>query len=332
MVISIPEGLERWLYECKWTPLNAKRVGGGYAADLYELTIQTELNERIEAVYKSFAAGRNQELYLYKEILPCLADSYAPIEIGRIESNQEQGILLMNGGTVLKSFLSAQPPEARGRTVVKAAEFLADMHIANEQRAETMMAEGRLQAYPVDSSMQWGADAIAAVDWLVQRGLASVQSPHLEKLQYIIDWFYPKLETYMQGRSTITHGDPHFFNILVNEGRFVLIDWEFICVTVPQRDMAIFLQDILDPTLNQSAKTAYYEALAKAGWPVDVPSFEATFQACFLDNTLMMLGWEVHKFREGHLTEQELAEIVSTKLRWIEESYHILRANEVSAE
>jgi|GEM_PF-3418902 len=151
-----------------------------------------------------------------------------------------------------------------------------------------------------------------------------VDASILSEISAMMEWFYPRYPGFMAGRTTITHGDPHLENLLFQHDHFCLIDWEYTAVAVPSRDFAILLQDVLDDDMRHSLRTTYWDRLRQNGWRVDEDAFETTYQACLFDNTLMMLGWEVSKFRNGHLNQPELEVIVATKLRWLRECFRRL--------
>ncbi len=151
-----------------------------------------------------------------------------------------------------------------------------------------------------------------------------VDASILSEISVMMEWFYPRYPGFMDGRTTITHGDPHLENLLFQHGRFCLIDWEYTAVTVPSRDFAILQQDVLDDDMRNSLRTTYWDRLRQNGWRVDDDAFEIAYQACLFDNTLMMLGWEVSKYRNGHLNQPELEVIVATKLRWLRECFRRL--------
>ncbi|MHB1682386.1 MAG: phosphotransferase family protein [Bacilli bacterium] len=151
-----------------------------------------------------------------------------------------------------------------------------------------------------------------------------VDASVVSEIGAMMAWFYPRYPGFMDGRTTITHGDPHLENLLFQHGRFCLIDWEYTAVAVPSRDLAILLQDVLEDDMRHSLRTVYWDRLRQNGWRVDDDAFEIGYQACLFDNTLMMLGWEVSKYRNGHLNQPELEVIVATKLRWLRECFRRL--------
>jgi hypothetical protein len=329
MTVQIPNGLQEWLRDNGWEAVQIEPVEGGFAATVYRLhargnarantAAQEDVKKDIHAVYKQFAPGRIEELHLYHRLLSHLR-SYAPRLYGSVDTPGEVGIIIEDVGKPLKFMLSGLERSEQEHLIRRAATWLAQFHADVEGETQEWLRSGVIGHYPVDSARKWGQDAIEALMWIQEQHLCGIEANFLEQLKSYVEWFYASLPAWMTGRMTLTHGDPHLENWMVRHGEFRLIDWEYACVTVPQRDLAIFLQDVLDEHLHFVARTTYWNCLRDRGWPVDDPQFLTSYAACLFDNTLMMLGWEVYKFKQGHLHRSELEALVPRKLRWLKQS------------
>jgi hypothetical protein len=331
--VQIPNGLQEWLRNNGWEAIRIEPVVGGFAAKVYRFhacvnaranprvktTGQEDVKEEIHAVYKEFAPGRIEERHLYDRLLVHLP-TYAPRVYGYVDTPGEVGIVLEDVGTPLKSVLSGLGRTEKEHLIRRAVTWLAEFHADVEENAQAWLRSDVISVYPMDSARAWGKAAIEALMWLTEQHLCEIDIEFLKELHDTVEWFYASLPAWMAGRMTLTHGDPHQENWMVHNGEFRLIDWEYACVAVPHRDLAIFLQDVLDEHLHVVARTTYWNCLRDRGWPVDDPQFLTSYAACLFDNTLMMLGWEVDKFKQGHLHRSELEALVPHKLRWLKQS------------
>ena len=284
----------------------------------------------MDAVYKQFAPGRAQEFELYSGVLQRIP-GYVPKLLLWTRTADEPGILIEDVGRPLKELLRDLDTVTSTRMTTntrmavqiqllqQAAVWLAQLHIQYEALSQTWLQSGLLGEYPFDSSQTWADEALEHLHWLQEQGLCQIGPDTISFIQTVVKKFYSEYPKWLVGRVTVTHGDPHLENVLVTHqgDEFRLIDWEYTCVTVPQRDLSIFVQDVLDARLHEMVVKTYWDAMREAGWNVDGPEFRTTYLACLLDNTFMMLGWEIYKFREHYLTLAELEIIVAVKLSWI---------------
>lgn len=313
---ALPAGLRHWLRQRGWRVSGAAPIIGGYAASLYKIQIDDAAGLVRDAVYKRFAKGREQEVVLYGRVFAGIPD-LAPQVLGHIKEGDEAGILMADAGEPLKSALKRLHPAEQQRLLTDAILWLAALHIQFEASLAELIKRGLKSRYPLQSSVSWAHFSLGMLKWM--------DPDQAEHIAAMCDWFYPRYETWLRGRLTLTHGDPHLENILISDGKFRLIDWEASCAAVPQRDLAVILQDVLDDGQHAALRKTYLERLGSAGWGVDQPEFHDAFAAAFFDNTLMMLGWEIHKYREGHLAFEEISTILRTKVVWIVESFFHLR-------
>lgn len=303
-----------------WQVLSCERIVGGYAAEPFYIRARDADGREIAAVYKKLAPGRTTELALY----PILGQvpHGVPQLYGVVEEADEQGILLEAAGVPLKGILQAAKRDEQERWLLRVTEMLAELHVQMAVQAARWLAAGVIGPYPYESSVQWGQDAVRELSWLVEQGLMEAQV--VTDVRHMVAAFVPRYRDWTAGRTTFTHGDPHLENVLTDGAAVRLIDWEWACVAVPQRDLSILLQDVLDDALHAFAVAAFAEALRRRGWAVVEEEFETAWQACLFDNTLMMLGWEIGKYRDGHVSRAELEAIMTAKLRWLRQSYAAL--------
>ncbi len=320
MKSQLPLGLQSWLSEQGWFIIQAIQLVGGFSAILYKIRVRTQLNAEIEIIYKQGTPNRTQELVLYKEVL-CHLKHYAPRLLGNIQTVAEHGIIIEYAGQPLKSVISQQS-RAQKKTLLDAAVvWLATMHIEFAQMSRAWLQSGCLDLYSIESAYAFAQTSIQALQWLCKQRLCNLEISTTFEVQRMAEWFYPRYPKWQTGRRTLTHGDTHLENLLQNGHHYCLIDWEYACIAVPSRDLTIFLQDILEDDLHNHVRKTYQDYLAQHGWDIKTTNFEETYQACLFENTLMMLGWEIQKFRTGNLTKSELEKIVRTKLKWLRQCY-----------
>lgn len=317
----LPPMIRDWLVTQHWRVHVVEPLVGGFAARLFRMDATTPAGERRYWIYKHLAHDRKQELTLYSTVLHGRSDLIPEIVVC-LSQGDETGILMADCGLTLKHALALQPSTGRLQLLASAVTWLADLHIRCEGQLLDLVASGLTAAYPVHSSISWADFALVQLQWIAddQLGQGLLPMP-MTKLQEMRDWFYPRYTQWLCGRVTLTHGDPHHENMICAQGAFRLIDWEATCVAVPQRDLAIFLQDVLDGSQHEALSQVYQARLRSAGWDVDDPDFRLSFAAVFFDNTLMMLGWEIHKYRQGYLTQPEILRITRVKLCWLQTSF-----------
>lgn len=314
------DGLERLLRDLGWQVQSIEPMPGGYAAELYRLTARDRQGAAVDAVYKRFSPGRAQELPLYAKIAPALPYGL-PTLYGTVQHGDEQGILMEESGVVLKSVFQQQQPAEQQETLSALVRMFAQLHVTFADQGATWLTEGTVSPYPYESSETWAQDSARQLAFLAERGLCGVTSDTVQEIEGMIGAFYPRYPTWTSGRQAFTHGDPHMENILLDLGQVRLIDWEYASLALPQRDLSILLQDVLDDELHTYAWRLYQAELQERGWEVDPITFLQGFTACLFDNTLMMLGWEIGKYRNGYLDVAELEIIVQVKIGWIRRSY-----------
>lgn len=310
-----------WLSANGYRTRMVEPITGGYAATLYRLEVNTPTGAACTLVYKRLTSERQAEWVLYQTVLRGRTE-LIPHVVACLQSDTETGILMQDEGPTLKSVLAPLDPLAQRPLLEQAATWLADLHVHYEHHVAALVVQGLQPTYPIASAASWSEWAIEELHRLCEDACAPLLDvSQVRALDSMRAWFYPRYPRWLAGRCTLTHGDPHHENLLVAHSGFRLIDWEATCVAVPQRDLAIFLQDILDESLHAAVTSAYFNHLQANGWKTTEPSFLRSFAAVFFDNTLMMLGWEVHKYYGGYLSQEELARIMRVKLHWLAASF-----------
>ncbi|ASS74354.1 hypothetical protein CIG75_04725 [Tumebacillus algifaecis] len=313
------DGWQALIRDKGWQVLASDKLSGGFTGSLYRLHLRDEAGQDVRAVFKRFAPDRKAELAFYERVVPHLP-SGVPKLYGIVP---DEGILIEDAGTALKPiFIKSDLGRQRG-LLERVVTVLADMHATLAVKSQLWLVEGIVTPYPFDSSIAFAQEALAELHRQIEQ-LAGVNEALLAELRMIESFFYPRYPDYVSDKQTFTHGDPHMENILLDAGRIRLIDWEYASLAVPERDLAILLQDVLDVRLHSFALTVFRQELAKRGWVI-TDDFERSFTACLLDNTLMMLGFELWKYRHGHLSKAEIETILPLKIAWIRNAYTRLK-------
>jgi thiamine kinase-like enzyme len=322
-VFIILKKLDELLARLGWKREAIEEIKGGYAAKLYRLQVVQEDGERLRVVYKQLAPERTAELGLYRELLREVPHGI-PKLYGTVEDAEEQGILVEDAGDVLKPVFQQESLAGKKAILQAVVGVLAELHVTMERKSQEWLMTGKAGAYPFASSVEWGEQAVEQLEWLAGQGLFGVNGDVVEEVRGIVGAFYPRYPEWTQGRTTFTHGDPHMENVLLDRGHYRLIDWEWACVSLPQRDLSILIQDVLDTELHGFAWEVYVQELRQRGWQVlgeEQERFENGFVACLLDNTLMMLGWEIGKYRDGYVSAEEMEAILKAKVAWVRECW-----------
>lgn len=318
--MELGRALTDWSNDKGWRIVASEPVFGEHAAVLTRLGFTTPDGVSIPAVYKRFATSRATEASLYPLIAKELGH-FAPQWFGTVMGDGEYGIVLADAGMPVKRYLDEHPSRQQ-ECLVEVARWLASLHISHESTAREWLDRGLLQTYPFDAIQAWWQQALDGLEWAERQDVGGITPQLRRELDRLTQSIGPQLSELMTGRQTLTHGDPHLGNILLNPTGFCLVDWEFACASVPQRDLSVLVQDILDPALFDGTKSAFEQTLAAAGWNTNDSAFQRTFNACLFDNTLMMIGWEIQNVRRGHSLVPPLDARLRIKLDWLLSSGH----------
>ncbi len=229
-------------------------------------------------------------------------------------------LILPDLGPSLKDRVAAMPEEERVGPLIAAARRLAALHVQGAELGGKWRTEGLLNAYPLQSSIEWARQSLEALRKL---SLAGWKVP-VNRWQRRADQIYAHLQAWTDQAQpwTLVHGDAHLGNLLCTEdGQLTLVDWEYFALAPPQRDITVLLQDVFEPKLGERVVQAWQESLAGAGMPVDRPEFRRMLEASRFDNTLMMLACDIRAFWRGTTGEGALEKTVAAKLGWLEEAF-----------
>ncbi|MDA8119497.1 MAG: aminoglycoside phosphotransferase family protein [Gammaproteobacteria bacterium] len=325
---DLPAGIRDWLVHNGWNADDVSLLHGGHTASLYRFCARKIDPERQsgswDLIYKHCVPSRSGEIPILQALSAELAD-FMPDILTVLDSQSERGVLMNNGGSTLKSILADSPEPASEIVLTQFAQFLATLHLSCAKKAKVWNERHALPSYPFDSSRVYANDALKRLSWLANQHIVDgFEQAQVEALHRQAESFYPSFESRVSGVSTLTHGDPHLDNVLLRNHVFHLIDWEFACLATPERDLAIFLQDVLDEKLYQTAYTAYISAMMRGGWSMLSRESKASYLSWLFDNTLMMLGWEIEKLSNGHVDAVTFRRVFAVKYRRMEEAYDAL--------
>lgn len=303
--------LQQALAEMGWSLIEQERVVGGFTGTLYRLRLRDQVGAEVRAVYKRFAEGRDAERTFYQQVVPLLAHGVP--RLYRIVA--EKGLLIEDAGKSVKSIFRSGDAASQKEILAGIVALFAELHASLEQVSDAWRQDGLVSPYPFHSSIDFANEALVELDEQLGK-LDGVDRALLAELREIASFFYPRYQRYVEGRQTFTHGDPHMENILHDGRQFRLIDWEYSSLAVPVRDVTILLQDVLDQSLHPFVLDLYRSEMEIRGWVFEA-DFDDAYTACMLDNTLMMLGFELWKYRQGHLKKAEIETILAIKCGWI---------------
>ena len=235
-------------------------------------------------------------------------------------------VLLPDLGPSLKQRMTTYSPEHRFRLLQTLVLQLAAMHVRFRPFSSTWAQSGLLQKYSVQASKSWmmmalhGMAGLADQGWPDARAQARATRDKLETIgPHLEAWTNQSVDL------TVIHGDAHLGNWLVRrDASLALMDWEYLSVGAPARDLAVLFQDVWDPDQRQMLFELWSRALHQAGWTVAVPEFLRAYQATWFDNTIMMLAFDIQQFRQGRLGTEDLRRIWEIKLSWLDQAYEAL--------
>ena len=325
---KLPSAVLRYCQEQAWTIHNVKQINGGFAATLYRIRLLDGHRLR-DVIYKHFSARREAEAFLLPALTPLIASISPKIfALIRDEQHTDQtiGVLMDDLGDTLKTKLHALPLAQQEVILRQAMVFLADFSHASIAMLSTLQQHGVPDGYAFASSSVWCRRSLENCQTFLNDD--QTMALHRDQVEAVCA-FYPTFEknypTWLTGTQVLTHGDPHLDNWFYQDHKFYLIDWEAASITASSRDLAIVLQDLLDPTLFKIAFTTYQKRWKELGHDTESNEYRLAFVASFFDNTLMMLGWEIQKYLDHHLTREALEKLLAVKLNWLTTCQAILQ-------
>ncbi len=301
-----------------WELLSAKRK----TDRVFRLQWRNDRDEVVDTIFKCIGL---QESVWYSELMFRWGKQYTvmPVEVGTVPMPY---VLLPDLGASLKERLQSLAAPDREEKLKAAVRQIAQMHVDTGAPVRDWLKQGKIQEYSIASSSAWEKTAIAEIGWLADQGWIGARN-WVNKIRMQSEAVLSHLATWTN-RSvllTLIHGDPHLGNWLTTaNGDFRLVDWEYLSMGAPARDVTILLQDVWEPPLQDALFFTWQAILRDGGWPVDSEEFRRAFHAARFDNTLMMLGFELAAFQGGRITREEMEQIWEIKTGWIDDDFQQL--------
>ncbi|WP_198852877.1 phosphotransferase [Alicyclobacillus sp. SO9] len=324
MLNTISREVTDWLLSNGMETMDIYPLQGRFRASLFSITVKNASGQIKDLICK-ISSNQGVEVHLYQGLLgaePALAPSW----LGTVQTQAGTALVLERFGRTLTETVTGLSAAGRMALVSKAAVKLAEMHGKLEHQVEAQRRGDILPTSLEAVAKPWRQMALDELRGLRDRsGLVNESDAtiHLTDLCTIAQRWVDTAHNYYtdtNSRITVTHGDPHLGNWLVRGEELRMVDWEYAGLSVPQRDIAIFLQDIPNLKEQQTLYETYVHTLRKHGWDTDSKQFKKDYFIHFLDNTLMMLGWDIASYRAGTLDADVFWEMISTKSVWIRSS------------
>jgi hypothetical protein len=304
---------ERRVRELGYEVMRCTEKHGAFAARIFEVRSIGADGAEAKLIYKEPPADRRNEAALFRSLGGELS-AWAPRIAGSFIEEPAALITYDAGEPVLQVFRSSsiERKEQLLRAIVRR---LAALHAATASSAGEWVRLGLLQPYPFSSV--WAKNA---ADWLFrleQYGFPFETRSLYEDVCAVAETFYPYYASSLRCPPVLTHGDPHMGNITDNGKRLTFIDWEWANAASPVRDVAILLQDVEDDSLARYCWETYAAALAEFGYERPRSELENDLYRMLLDNTIMMIAWDVELYFMGEKREAELVRSLEVKRRRI---------------
>jgi thiamine kinase-like enzyme len=295
MTDIIPECLRNWLNSSGWTLTDWRLVEGTHQATVHECTVVRGLEERAW-VYKELTMAQHTEQTVAKHVLPHL-QNFSPHIVHIFEGAETPGILSVHGGLSLTSQCRRQSLAHTLSWFQRCAVTLAELHSRHESSALQWHRAGYLPSLTYAECSEWRESSFAIIEHEA-KALEDVSGVHAatgEARRFRQRWYAlePLFQRSLDGRKTITHGDPHRGNWIVQDtDQLRLVDWEAARYASPARDIATLVQDFPEEQGAESIYTLYCQTLEQAGWDTSSPTFRLQYLCQLADALLMMMGWE----------------------------------------
>ncbi len=311
-------GLDRFVEKINGQLAGIEPIAGDLEQRVYRVAVRTTDGLR-KVIYKRITP---QEGLWYGQLRAELGP-LSPRPLALEVAADRSFVVLPDLGPSVKELVAVMPEHERVATVIAVARRLAALHADSARLGKKWSLQGFIQAYPIASSIAWGRQSLQALDKFSGVGV----KVSVDRWQRRADQIYAHLEEWSCQAQlwTLIHGDPHLGNLLRNEdGQLTLVDWEYVAMAPPQRDITVLMQDVLDPKLGSLVLHAWRDSLAESGLPVDGPAFCRMLEAGRFDNTLMMLAYDIRAFGRGETSADDLQKTLQVKLGWLEESFERL--------
>lgn len=285
--------------------LSKKEIVGAHAGKIYKVeALRDSENARLRYIYKEFAHGRNKEVEIHMD----LADRVKPFSrVVNVWDGPPQAMLMWDLGSPVKEGFYALSAEEKKVMIGDVLTRLALLH-------NMCPSQDKLPIHRVSS--EWW-------DWCLDqlRRLSSRKSWALPGWEKTIREAYEQLNIpYYQTKcpAVITHGVPHLENVFYKDDEIWFIDWEWAAMGSPLRDVKILMQDLYDNDLVSFVPTFYRECLRERGIDLTDDDFWSDWGYLYIDHLTMMLAWEVEKYFQGYVSDEEIQKIIDWKIGEIE--------------
>jgi spectinomycin phosphotransferase len=142
----------------------------------------------------------------------------------------------------LQPFLDTDPPGgADAPTGSQLLDLVTALHRATSRLCRQPPAHtpgfagrGALEVFLADPQQHWSGGLFAEA----AHGEVCTHASALRALVEVFDGLVART-TAARARTTITHGEPHEYNVMRVAGRLVLIDWDTVAMAPPERDLFI---------------------------------------------------------------------------------------------
>ena len=251
--------------------------------------------------YSGHARGVPYEIEVYRRVLPLLSMA-RPKLLGAFQEPGPQGegwLFIEHLADTLRVDETADPQAIR-----RAAEELAALHSGGEEvaRGERRLLNSYGALYLEEFASRWRASAARLSDG----------RPWIEALSRRID---DVMDCLGSSRPTLVHGEAYVNNILLREGRPVIVDWESAGAGPGEIDLATLLARWPQEEARE-AEAAY----VGARWPDGPPdSFALALQAARLHALARIL----HRHLYGPGSAKQI-EIILTEIRVVSERLGVL--------
>lgn len=287
-------------------------------AHLFRLHVADGFGRRRTLLLKR-PAPPSREADFYREVLAHFPDhSLTPLGIFGAPF---PAVLLPDLGPTVKERWDALEASAQTALALDLARFLADFHEAGRHLPEAVRK--RIPPYPRDSSERWASRALHALRELAAAG--RVDAPRIDALARMANDVYGSRGVFDEGAAAVLHGDPHFANLcLRKDGRYALIDWEYLELGPPVRDLTVMLLDVADESLHPAIRAAWAGRLLEHGWSPSELGSDALYATVSFDNTLMMAGFEIGQAKASGRPWSAVGPLLERRLNRLEDVYRRL--------
>lgn len=275
---------------------NLERRTGPFSATIYLIDALTISGQQVRMIYKQSPSELTTEYHLLTKLGQSL-ERWGPKLIASFEDEPRAFLIPYYETAPLRSRPDLYPIDQlrRHQILEEIAQPLRELHQQCSNLIHPWESSGVITSYRY--LRDWADDFLDSYH----------HQPIISQLSPIADAFYAQYgASSMRCPSTLTHGDLHWGNILMNENRFIFIDWEWAQAATPMRDVAILLQEEPDDDFIDYFAYQYAQNLKESDYNAQVNDLMHDFYQMMVDNTFMMASWECNLYRLGETSLDEL--------------------------